>query len=80
MRAWAEALGATGKINFLADPVGVFTRAIDMEADMTAGGLGRRCKRFTALVDDGEIKTLNLEAEGSKGIAATGAATMLAQL
>lgn len=80
MRAWSESLDGLGKVDFLPDPFATYTRAIGMEADMTGGGLGVRCKRFSALVDDRVVKTLNFEPEGSRGIAATGAATMLTQL
>jgi len=80
MRAWAEALEGAGKIDFVPDPLATYTRALGMDADMSGGGLGVRCKRFSALVDDRVVKTLNFEPEGSRGIAATGAATMLTQL
>jgi peroxiredoxin len=43
-------------------------------------GLGTRVRRFSALVEDGVVKTLNFEPEGSRTIEATGAATILAQL
>jgi peroxiredoxin len=42
--------------------------------------MGTRVKRFSMLVDDGVVKTLNFEPEGGKGIQATGAATILGQL
>lgn len=80
MRAWGEALDALDRIDFLADGSGVFTRAIGLEADFSGGGLGHRCKRFSALVEDGVVKTLNFEADGHHGISATGAATMLGQV
>ncbi len=80
MRAWAEVLDAADKVDFLADPVGDFTRAIGMEVDMTAGGLGPRCRRFTAIIDDRMVRTVNVEAEGTRGVEATSAATILTQL
>lgn len=80
MRAWAESLNAADKLDFLPDPFGTYTRALGMEIDFSAGGLGLRCKRFSALIDDGVVKTLNFEAEGANGISATGAATILKQL
>ncbi len=42
--------------------------------------MGTRVKRFSALVDDGVVKTLNFEPDGGKGIQTTGAATILGQL
>jgi glutaredoxin/glutathione-dependent peroxiredoxin len=78
MKVWGESLGATGKVEFVADGTGAWTRALGLEVDM--GPLGLRCKRFSALVADGVVKTLNFEPEGGKGIHATGAATMLSQI
>ena len=80
MKAWSEALGADGKIDFLADGLGDFTRAIGLELDMTEARLGKRCKRFSALVEDGVVKVLNFEPEGGKGISTTGAAAMIEAL
>jgi peroxiredoxin len=47
---------------------------------MSATGLGKRCKRFSALVRDSVVATLNFEPDGGKGISVTGAATMLEQI
>ncbi len=80
MKAWAEALGADGKIDFLADGLGDFTRALGLEVDMIPGRLGKRCKRFSALVEDGVVTVLNFEPEGGKGISTTGAAAMIEAL
>ncbi len=80
MKLWGEALGGAGKIDFVADGAGNYTRALGLEVDMSATGLGKRCKRFSALVRDGVVETLNFEPEGGKGISTTGAATMLAQV
>lgn len=80
MKAWGEALGADGTVAFVADGNGDYTRALGLEIDLSAGGLGRRGKRFSALVRDGVVETLNFEPDGSRSIDATGAATMLAQV
>ncbi len=80
MKVWAESLGAADKIDFVADGTGDYARALGLEVDMTGGGLGKRVKRFSALVEDGVVKALNFEPEGGKGIQATGAATILGQL
>jgi len=66
MTAWAKKQGIEGSIiTFLADPKSVFTRALGL--GMTEAGpmsvLGNpRCRRFTMLVDDGIIKTINVAA------------------
>ena len=78
MNVWGESLGGAAKIDFVADGQGDYTRALGLEIDIP--GLGKRCKRFSALVRDGEVVTLNFEPEGGKGISATGAAAMLGQL
>jgi peroxiredoxin len=80
MKVWGESLGSAGKIDFVADGTGAYARALGLEVDMSASGLGKRLKRFSALVVDGVVKTLNFEPEGGKGIQATGAATILSQL
>ena len=59
--AWAEQTGAKGKIQFLADGNGDFTRAAGMTLDVSAVGLGERSQRYAMLVDDGVVKVLNLE-------------------
>ena len=80
MKVWAESLGGTGKVDFVADGAGNYTRALGFEVDMSATGLGKRCKRFSALIRNGVVETLNFEPEGGKGISATGAATVLEQV
>jgi peroxiredoxin len=78
MRAWRQSLGAVGKLDFMADGDGDYARALGLLVPMT--GMGSRFKRFSALVEDGVVKTLNFEPVGGKGISSTGAAMMLAQL
>lgn len=79
MKAWAEQSGGLGKIRFLADWDGALTRAIGMDADLSAAGLGVRTKRYSMLVEDGVIKALNIEDNpGEADI--SGAARMLQQL
>lgn len=79
MRAWAEQTGGIKSILFIADWDGAFTRAIDMEVDMSAGGLGMRSQRYSMIVENGHVNTLNVEQE--RGVAiVSGAATILEQL
>ena len=59
--AWAKNTGAEGKILFLADGNGDFTKAIGLEFDASAVGLGERSKRYAMLADDGVVKVLNIE-------------------
>jgi peroxiredoxin len=47
----------------LADGSGDFARALGLELDLTKGGLGIRSKRYAMLVDNGVVKSLNVEAQ-----------------
>ena len=78
MRAWGESLGGIDKLVFVADGDGDYARALGLA--IAIPGLGTRVRRFSALVEDGVVKTLNFEAEGEKGVQATGAANILSQL
>ncbi len=79
MRAWGEATGATGKVMLLADGNADFARAIGLEMDGTAFGLGTRVKRFSMLVENGKVKTLAVE-ETPRSAAMSGAEAMLGNL
>ena len=76
MNAWAKASGGEGKLQFLADGAGAFTKAIGLDADM--GPLGTRSKRFSMIVEDGVVKQFNLET--GPGASVSGAAAILGQL
>ena len=78
MNAWADASGAKDKIEFLADGSAAFAKAIGLDLDLTARGLGVRNKRFSMLVQDGVVKSLEVEEPGSAE--ATGAANMMKNL
>ena len=78
MGAWARFTGGEGKLLYLADGNGDFAKATGLEADMRGGGMGTRIKRFSMIVKDGTVKTLNVETE--RGVNVSGAATILEQL
>jgi peroxiredoxin len=78
MGAWGRDQHADGKVRMLADGSAAYTKALGLELDLTARGMGVRCQRFSMLVDDGVVKTLNVEAPGKFEV--SGADTMLAQL
>jgi glutaredoxin/glutathione-dependent peroxiredoxin len=65
MGAWGKDQKADGKVMMLADGNGEFTKAMDLELDARANGLGIRSKRYAMVVDNGIIKTLNVEAPGA---------------
>jgi glutaredoxin/glutathione-dependent peroxiredoxin len=67
MDAWSKAAGGRGKVLFLSDGNGEFTKAIGLDFDGSGIGLGLRSKRYAMLVDDGVVKVLKVE--DSPGIA-----------
>jgi len=65
MGAWGKDQKADGKVLMLADGNGDFTRAVDLELDATGNGLGKRSKRYAMVVQNGVVKTLNVENPGA---------------
>ncbi len=65
MKAWGEAQGADGKVEMLADGNGDFARALGLTMDGTGFGLGERAQRFSAIIDNGVVSELNVEAPGA---------------
>jgi peroxiredoxin len=61
MGAWGKSAGADGKVSMLADGNGDFVKAIGLTMDATGAGLGLRGQRFSMIVKDGVITTLNVE-------------------
>ena len=78
MGAWGRDQHAGGKIRMLGDGSAAYTKTLGLELDLTARGMGVRCQRFSMLVDDGVVKTLNIEAPGKFEV--SGGDTMLKQL
>ncbi len=76
MGAWEKETGGTGKIQYLADGTCAFTKAIGMDIDLSAPGLGVRSKRYAMIVDDGVVKSINLE-ENPGQATVSGAAAVL---
>lgn len=77
MGAWAREQKTAGKVRMLADGDATFTKATGLTLDLTGKGLGLRSNRYSMLVKDGKVVTLNLEAPGKFDV--SGATTMLAQ-
>ena len=61
MGAWARFTGGEGKILYLADGNGAFAKATGLDGDMSGAAMGLRNKRFSMIVDDGKVTTLNVE-------------------
>ena len=78
MAAWGRELVPDDSVLMLADGNAEFTRALGLELDATGFGMGIRSKRFSMIVDDGVIRTLNIEPPGQFGLSS--ADTILEQL
>jgi len=64
MGAWAQSQGAGDKILMLADGNGDFAAAMDLVMDGTGIGLGKRSRRYAAVIEDGVITSLDVEEPG----------------
>ena len=78
MAAWGKDEKAIGKIRFLGDGSAELTKKLGLELDLTGGGLGLRMQRFSMLVDNGVVKTLNVEKP--RAFEVSNAETMLTQV
>ncbi|XP_037946144.1 peroxiredoxin-5, mitochondrial-like [Teleopsis dalmanni] len=64
MSAWGKEHNATGKVRMLADPAANFAKALNLTIDLPPLG-GVRAKRFSMVVEDGQVKELNVEPDGT---------------
>ena len=65
MDAWGKSQDVGEKVMMAADGSAVFTKALGLESDMSAKGFGLRCRRFSMVVEDGTVKSLNIDAPGT---------------
>jgi peroxiredoxin len=65
MGAWGKDQKAEDKVMMLADGNGDFAKAIGLVMDGSKFGMGNRSQRYAMVVDDGVVKTLNVEAPGA---------------
>ncbi len=77
MGAWGRDQKTAGKVRMMADGSAEFTKATGLTLDLTGRGMGLRSNRYSMLVVDGEVKSLNVEAPGKFEVSDAG--TMLAQ-
>lgn len=61
MAAWGQDQGTGDKVTMLADGSANFTKALGLEMDASNFGMGVRSQRYSMLVEDGEVKQLNIE-------------------
>lgn len=77
MGAWGREQNATGKVRMIADGDAAFAKATGLTLDLNGKGLGLRSNRYSMLVKDGKVVSLNVEGPGKFEVSA--AATLLAQ-
>lgn len=77
MGAWARDQKTGAKVRMLGDGSAAFAQATGLTLDLTAKGMGLRSNRYSMLVKDGKVATLNIEAPGKFEV--SDAATLLAQ-
>ncbi|HKT92307.1 MAG TPA: peroxiredoxin [Paraburkholderia sp.] len=78
MGAWGRDQRTSGKVRMMADGSATLTRALGLEQDLSARGMGIRSQRYAMVVDDGVVKTLHVEAPGKFEV--SDAASILATL
>ncbi|WP_019141982.1 peroxiredoxin [Noviherbaspirillum massiliense] len=78
MGAWGRDQKATGVVRMMGDGSAAFTKALGLEFDLTARGMGIRSQRYSMLVEDGVVKQLNIEQPGKFEV--SNAETLLTQL
>jgi len=78
MGAWARDQKTLGKVRMFADGSADYTKKLGLETDLTARGMGIRSQRYSMVVQDGVVKSLNVEQPGKFEV--SGAETMLGQL
>lgn len=82
MAAWGKEHGTDGKVRMLADPTGAFTKAVDLllDSDQIVQVLGnKRSKRYAMLVEDGVVRKINVEPDGT-GLTCSLASNVLSDL
>jgi peroxiredoxin len=77
MGAWGRDQHTAGKVRMMADGSATFTQATGLTLDLTSRGMGLRSNRYSMLVVDGVVKSLNIEAPGKFEV--SDADTMLRQ-
>ena len=78
MGAWGKDQESSGKVRMMADGSATYTKTLGLDMDLTARGMGVRSQRYSMLVEDGVVKSLNIEQPGKFEV--SDAETMLRQL
>lgn len=77
MGAWGRDQKTADKVRMMADGSGTWTQAVGLSLDLTARGMGVRSQRYSMLVKDGVVRSLNVEAPGKFEVSDAG--TLLKQ-
>ena len=64
MGAWGREQQVAGKVRMMADGSAEWTRALGLDQDLGARGMGVRSKRYAMVIDDGVVTRLDVEAPG----------------
>ncbi|HTN61962.1 MAG TPA: redoxin family protein, partial [Devosia sp.] len=78
VKAWAEASGALGKIDFIADGNADLARAMGLDKDFSGGGMGTRFARSAIVIRDGIVESVFVE--DAPGVSGSGAPAILMAL
>ncbi|MDP6804271.1 MAG: peroxiredoxin [Rhodospirillales bacterium] len=78
MDAWGKAHNTGDKVKMVADGNAQLTQALGFELDASGAGLGTRSRRYSMIVENGQVKVLNAEAAGAFEVSS--AEHMLSQL
>ncbi len=78
MAAWGKELNVEGRVRMVADGSAHFAKATGLELDLSDGGLGLRCQRFSMIVLNGVVK--GIETEDPPLAEKTGAEAMLEKI
>jgi glutaredoxin/glutathione-dependent peroxiredoxin len=79
MRAWEKSLGSEGKVHMISDWDASYAKALGLEIDISAYGLGMRAKRFSILFKDGKVAVINVE-DNPGQVSNTSAAALIGAL
>lgn len=79
MSAWGKEHEVGDKVMMLCDPGAVFTRSLGLSLDLSGLGLGERSKRWSMVVEDGVVATVNVE-DSIFDAHVSGAANLLASV
>jgi peroxiredoxin (alkyl hydroperoxide reductase subunit C) len=78
MAAWGREQGVNGEVTMLADGSANFIKALGLEMDLTARGMGVRSQRFALIAKDGKVTYVGVEQPGAFEVSS--AETVLAKL